>query len=105
MKIYILHKSLSDIKKPIVRSVYYTTAITIREFIKEMVEKNYNLHPIKESLEACIQNALDDFTDGVCYIINTTQGLQYSELNEVLNFSEEDEIMLVKLKLVRGIIW
>ncbi len=105
MKIYILRKSLSDIKTPIKRSEYDTCALTTREFISEMVERNYNSRPIEDKLEDCIQVALDDFTDGCFYIVNATQNIKYITLDEKLNLSNGDEIMLVKLKYVRGFIW
>lgn len=105
MKIYILRKSLSNLKTPIVRNEYYTSARTIREFIEEMVKRNYDSHLIKDSLENCIQFAVDDFSDHFCYIINVTQNVKYKTIDDSLNLCEEDEIMFVKLKLVRGIIW
>ena len=70
-----------------------------------MVERNYNTRPIEDNLEDCIQVALDDFTDGCFYIVNATQNIKYIALDEKLNLSEDDEIMLVKLKYVRGFIW
>ena len=57
------------------------------------------------NLEDCIQVALDDFTDGCFYIVNATQNIKYIALDEKLNLSNGDEIMLVKLKYVRGFIW
>jgi hypothetical protein len=70
-----------------------------------MVERNYNSRPIEDKLEDCIQVALDDFTDGCFYIVNATQNIKYITLDEKLNLSNGDEIMLVKLKYVRGFIW
>ncbi len=70
-----------------------------------MVERNYNSRPIEDKLEDCIQVALDDFTDGCFYIVNATQNIKYIALDEKLNLSNGDEIMLVKLKYVRGFIW
>ncbi|MDE6473553.1 MAG: hypothetical protein K2L70_00435 [Clostridia bacterium] len=105
MKIYILRKSLSSLKTPIEIKEYHTHALTVREFISEMVERNYSARPIDCSLEECVGLACDDFMDGCCYIIDATQNKRYADLDEELNFCEEDEVMLVKLKYVRGIIW
>ena len=105
MKIYILKKSLSSLKTPIERKEYSTQALTVREFISEMVERNYKARPIDCPLEECANLALDDFSDGCFYIVNVTQDVKYVDLDEKLNLCEEDEIMLVKLKYVRGIIW
>lgn len=105
MKIYILRKSLSNLKEPIERREYETTATTVREFIVEMVKRNYKRRPIDCALEECVQAAIDDFADGCVYIVNTTQNIRYSNLDESLRFCEDDEIMLAKLKYVRGIIW
>ena len=105
MKIYILRKSLSSLKTPVKRKEYDTQALTVREFISEMVELNYNVRPIDCTLEECVRLARDDFSDGCCYIVNATQNIKYADLDEELNLCEEDEVMLVKLKYVRGIIW
>ena len=105
MKIYILRKSLSDLKNPIIKNEYQTEAVKVRDFIEEMVRKNYKAIPIKDTLENCIQAALDDFYDGCCYIINVTQNIKYASLEDAMHFCDGDEIMLVKLKYVRGIIW
>ncbi|MDE6275271.1 MAG: hypothetical protein K2M75_01890 [Clostridia bacterium] len=105
MKIYILRKSISNLKTPIEKKEYHTQSVTVREFISEMVERNYKVRPIDATLEECVRIALDDFADGCCYIVNATQNIRYGNLDERLNLCEEDEIMLVKLKYVRGIIW
>lgn len=105
MKIYILRKSLSDIKTPVVRKEYETQANTVYEFISEMVTRNYNVRPVKETLSDCVQTASDDFSDGCIYIVNATQNIKYADLNEQLKINDGDEIMIVKLKYVRGIIW
>lgn len=105
MKIYVLRKSISNLKTPIEKREYDTQAESAREFISEMVERNYKVRPIDCSLEECVQMALDDFSDGCCYIVNATQNVRYGDLDERLELCEGDEIMLVKLKYVRGIIW
>ena len=105
MKIYILRKSLSSLKTPVERKEYDTQALTVRVFISEMVERNYNVRPNDCTLEECVRLACDDFSDGCCYIVNATQNIKYADLDEELNLCEEDEVMLVKLKYVRGIIW
>lgn len=105
MKIYILRKSLSDIKTPIVRREYETEASTVREFIGEMVSRNYKARPINDTLENCVSAALYDFSDGCIYVVDTTQNVKYADLDENMNLRDGDEIMLIKLKYVRGIIW
>ena len=105
MKIYILRKSLSSLKTPIEKREYETSALTVKDFICEMVERNYKARPIKDTLEECRQIAMDDFSDGCIFIVNSTQNVKYTDLDDKLNLYEDDEIMLVKLKYVRGIIW
>ena len=105
MKIYVLRKSISNLKTPIEKREYDTQATSVREFISEMAERNYKARPIECTLDECIRMALDDFADGCCYIVNATQNVRYVSLDDKLNLCEGDEIMLVKLKYVRGIIW
>lgn len=104
MKIYILQKSLTDLKKPIIKKDYETFANTIKEFISEMVSKNYTTS-IRNSLDECISLALTEFTDGSYYIINQSKGIKYTNLNDEMDISPEDEIVLIKLKYIRGIVW
>lgn len=104
MKIYISRKSF-DIKAPIDRREYETAAVSVREFIAEMVEKNYRIKPVKDTLESCIVVAQTEFSDGAIYIVNTTADKRYNSLDEEMNLREGDEVMLIKLKYVRGIIW
>lgn len=105
MKIYILRKSLSDIKTPIIKREYESNAHTVREFISEMVTRNFNSHPVKYTLAHCIDDACYDFCDGCIYIVNATQNVKYETLDEDMKLHEHDEIVLIKLKYVRGIIW
>ena len=105
MKIYVLRKSISDLKNPIERREYDTNADTVRELITEMVSRNYCARPIKSPLDGCIEDDLYDFSDGCIYIVNVTQDIKYSSLDDKLNLREGDEVMLIKLKYVRGIIW
>lgn len=104
MNIFILRKSITDLKYPIVRSEYVTNAETVGEFIREMVQKNYAVKPRGE-LDDCIQTALDEFCDGSYYIINNTKNIRYSAVEQAVEMSDGDEIILIKLKYVRGIIW
>lgn len=104
MKIYILRKSLSDLKNPIIKNEYETYSLTVKDFISEMVSKNYN-NKIKDSLNECINLALDEFVDGSYYIVNQTKNIKYTSIDEDLNIEEADEIVLIKLKYVRGIVW
>lgn len=105
MKIYLLKKSISDIKKPVVRVEYDTHAQTVGEFISESVRKNYAARPVKFSLEDCIATALDEFSDGSYYIVNTTKNIKYALSEQATDFSDGDEVALIKLKYVRGMIW
>lgn len=104
MKIYILKKSLSDLKNPIIKNEYETNAITVEEFISEMVTKNYN-NKVKDKIENCINLALTEFSDGSYYIVNQTKGIKYQSLKDNMKLDDNDEIILIKLKYVRGIVW
>ena len=104
MKIYILRKSLSDLKNPIIKKQYDTNSLNIKDFITEMVIKNYNKN-IKDSIDLCINLAIDEFIDGSYYIVNKTKNIKYENILDELKIDEYDEIILIKLKYVRGIIW
>ncbi len=104
MKIYILRKSLSDLKNPIIKKEYDTNSLNIKDFITEMVIKNYNKN-IKDSIDLCINLAIDEFIDGSQYIVNKTKNIKDEHILDELKIDEYDEIILIKLKYVRGIIW
>lgn len=105
MDIFILRKSISDLKNPIIRHAYVTHARTVGEFICEMVQKNYAARPVNMSLDECERTALDEFGDGSYYMINQTKNIKYSDVGQETEMSDGDEIVLIKLKYVRGIIW
>lgn len=105
MKIYILKKSISDLKSPIVKCEYETEAKTVGEFICEMVENNYRKRKVNTPLDECKKVALDEFGDGSYYIINSTRDEKYSVAEQATDFNENDEVVLIKLKYVRGVIW
>ena len=105
MNVYILRKSITDLKNPIIKKEYETNSNNVKEFISEMVTKNYNNYNSKDSLEECINHAFNEFIDGSYYIVNKTKDIQYKNLDDNLLISELDEIVLIKLKYVRGIIW
>ncbi len=105
MKIFILRKSLADLKNPVVRNAYETDAQTVQEFICEMAEKNYRKKPTRDSLEESKAWALSEFSDGSYYIVNRTRDCKYERPDEETAFCEGDEIVLIKLKYLRGIIW
>lgn len=105
MNIFILKKSLTDLKNPLTRSEYVTYADTVGAFICEMVQNNYEKRAIGISLDECRQTALDEFVSGGYYIINQTKDIRYATLDQNTEMSDGDEIILIKLKYVRGIIW
>lgn len=105
MKINILRKSITNLKNPIIAAPYETSASSVREFIREMVTKNHSSRRVKDSLDDCIKIALEEFIDGGYYIVNTTRDIKYSSLEQSLEASEGDDLVLIKLKLLRGIIW
>lgn len=41
MKIYILRKSITDLKNPIIKNEYITKSVTVKDLITEMVIINY----------------------------------------------------------------
>ena len=104
MKIYILRKSITDLKV-VDRRENETSAATVGELIRETVEKNYAARPIRDSLDECVQTAFDEFCDGGFYIVNVTKNIKYRDVDEVLNISEGDELVFIKLKYLRGLIW
>ena len=105
MKIYIARKSISDLKHPVVRLEYRTDAATVEAFIREMVAKNYAGKPVPDSLADCQALAFSEFEDGGYYIVNVTKDIRYAALDETLCLSEGDELVLIKLKYGRGMIW
>ena len=104
MKVYILKKSITDLKNPIIKKEFETNSKTVQDLIIEMVSKNYT-NKIKDSLTECIKYAIEEFIDGSYYIINKTKDIYYKTIDEQLLLNEEDELILIKLKYVRGIIW
>ena len=105
MNIFLLKKSLTDLKNPIVKCEYVTHADTVGAFICEMVQNNYEKRPVGIPLDECEKTALDEFCDGGYYIINQTKTIRYTTLGQKTELTEGDEIVLIKLKYVRGIIW
>lgn len=105
MKIFILKKSIADLKNPVVRVEYETDAITIRDFICEMTTKNYGKKRVKDTLAECCTVAQEEFVDGGYYIVNITRDFKYLSLDDKCEFAYGDEVVLIKLKYVRGIVW
>lgn len=105
MNIFILKKSLSDLKNPIVKTEYQTDAVTVGEFICEMVERNYARKPIDMLLGECKSLAVSEFEDGSYYIVNQTKNIKYALTEQALELSDGDELVLIKLKYLRGVIW
>jgi len=104
MKIFILQKSITDLKHPIKKTEYYSEATTVKDFITEMVTKNYESYN-KGLLSEHIQLALEEFTDGSYYIVNQTKNIKYKSIDDLMKISANDEIILIKLKYIRGFIW
>lgn len=105
MKIHICRKSITDLKNPVIKNEYETNAVTVEDFICEMVEKNYRYKPVKDSLKECQSLAVSEFADGSYYIVNHTKHTRYASLGQKLETDENDEIVLIKLKYVRGMVW
>lgn len=112
MKIYILRKSITDLKNPIIKNEYITKSVTVKDLITEMVIKNYEKYLLAnnalkkiDDLNTNIKYALEEFVDGSFYIINNSKNHKYNNLSDLLDIEENDEIILIKLKYVRGIIW
>ncbi len=130
MKIFILQKSIADIKSPTVRKIYETNAATVGEFICEMVDRNaaakakpcdkielfdaleksradryvYEDKKAKFSPADMREFALQAFADKIYLIKNVTKNINYESISDLTEFSENDEIALIKLKYVRGVI-
>ncbi len=130
MKIFILQKSIGDIKSPTVRKPYETGAATVGEFICEMVDRNaaaksesadkielfdaleqsradryvYEGKKAKFSPADMREFALQAFADKIYIIKNVTKDVNYGSVSDFTRFSENDEIALIKLKYVRGAI-
>ena len=131
MDIFILQKkSLTDLKAPIQRNEYSTTAVTLGELIDEMVARNarkkptapdylaifdglteagetrfaYGSRKAKYSLAEMQEFARQAFEDKIYIVKNVTSGVQYGALDDPLNLTVGDEIALIKLKYVRGFI-
>ena len=129
MNIFILQKSITDLKEPVVRKPYESEAKTLGEFICEMVNHNaskktpqadkikifdalensdrisYGRDKRKFNSEKMREFALSAFEDKLYIVKNTTQDIQYEALTQELNFREGDEIALIRLKYLRGVIW
>ena len=131
MEIFILQKkSMTDLKEPIRSNAYVTTAQTLGELIDEMVNKNtakdktapdylavfddltataetrfaYEKRKAKFSVADMQAFARQAFDDKIYIVKNVTSGVQYSTLDEPLELTSGDEIAIIKLKYVRGLI-
>lgn len=103
MKIFILKKSVGALRD-VGKTECETSASTVREFITERITANYDC-AVGMSLDECIENALFGFENSAFYIVNTTQDVRYRALDEALCLSGGDEIALIKLKYVRGVVF
>lgn len=131
MNIYILQKSITDLKTPVIRKAYDTTASTVREFISEMVERDASKKteptdrielsdaleksggdrfvydrqkPPKFTVPEMQAFAVQAFEDKIYLIKNVTKNIMYERADEKTEFSENDEIALIKLKFIRGVL-
>lgn len=131
MNIFILQKSIADLKAPIIRKPYDTNAETLGDFICEMVERNATAKPADvdriELFDALTANgadriaydgkrakfsvadmrdfALRAFEDKIYLVKNVTKDITYEAIAQDMRLSENDEIALIKLKYMRGVIW
>ena len=129
-KIFLLQKSITDLRSPLRKIPYETSAVTLRELLYEMVEKNergenvetdllalfdklnergngrfvYENKKAKFSLPQMQEFVCTAFEDNVFLVKNVTKQIQYESLSQNLEVSENDEIALVKLKYIRGMI-
>lgn len=130
MNIFIIQKSITDLKSPIKRVHFRTNAYSLREFITEMVVKNarkektdvdhidlfdaftkngsdtysYGRKKKKFSTDEMITFALDAFCDKIYMVKNMTKDVTYADVDQAVGFSENDEVVLIKLKYIRGVI-
>ncbi len=103
MIVKLLKKSLTAIKNT--ESVECETdAATVGEFIEERVRINYD-KSVGISLNECIENALFGFENSAFYIVNTTKDIKYAALDEELRLDDGDELAIIKLKYIRGVVW
>ncbi len=130
MEVYILQKSVSDPRSPVRRVPYRTQAVTLRDLLCEMVQKNagaetagpdplkrldewlrgggerltFGRERVKFSPEEMREFVCAAFEDKVFLVRNVTRGRQYEALSERLELGEHDELVFVKLKYLRGMI-
>lgn len=129
-KIFLLQKSITDIKSPVRKIPYETNAVTLRDLLYEMVEKNakgerevtdlialfdklterggerfvYENQKAKFSVPQMKEFVCTAFEDKVFLVKNVTKQILYESLCRNLDVSENDEIVLIKLKYMRGMI-
>ena len=128
MTIFILQKSITDLKAPVRRCAFHTEAETLQAFLGEMIEKNartkktnaeyirlfdefsenkaerfvYERKREKFSVPAMQEFAYTAFADKLFLVKNVTQNVLYEDLGQRLNLHEGDEIALIRLKFIRG---
>lgn len=102
-KIYFVKKSLSS-PKNINRTECEVYASTVGGFIEERVRANYK-PSVGLTLDECIESALVGFKHSAFYIINTTKDVRYTSADEEMTLDDGDEVALIKLKYVRGVVW
>ena len=124
-KIFLLQKSITDLRSPLRKIPYETSAVTLRELLYEMVEKNergenvetdllelfdklnergngrfvYENKKAKFPLPQMQEFVCTAFEDNVFLVKNVTKQIQYESLSQNLEVSENDEIALVKDEL------
>lgn len=131
MRVFIVKKNIMNLKSSTLKKEYFTEASTVKEFLIEMIKMNYsdnrNEDALSElynefknecgkitysrnkskeyNLDELIEVAINSFNDGMIVFKNITKDIVYKSIDQELNFNEDDEIVLVRMKMVRGIVW
>ena len=131
MRVFIVKKNIMNLKSSTLKKEYFTEASTVKEFLIEMIKKNYSNNKNEDALselynefknecgkitysenkskeynlDELIEIAINSFNDGMIVFKNITKDIVYKSIDQELNFNRDDEIVLVRMKMVRGIVW
>ena len=131
MRVFIVKKNIMNLKSSTLKKEYFTEASTVKEFLIEMIKKNYSNNKNEDALselynefknecgtitysenkskeynlDELIEVAINSFNDGMIVFKNITKDIVYKSIDQELNFNRDDEIVLVRMKMVRGIVW